>query len=130
MTGDFVIKGKYCDFYYSAFSTEKTRAQQLTNYFDRKLPLIYKSLELDLPVNKIRIEFNDEKTAYDKKNELILYNVGLSENDLGCLIHEGVHFALKHERNHSELDYLNEGIADYFRIKLSDDGWDNPDNSD
>jgi len=129
MTSDFVIKGKYCDFDYSAFTTQKMRAQRLTEYFDRKLPLIYKSLKLDLPVNKIRIEFNDKNTAWDSIKDVILYDVRFSEKNYGCLIHEGVHLALKHNPNPSEAEifYINEGIADYYRIKLSDDGWDNPD---
>ena len=128
----FLITGKNCSFNFSNYPDKKDRANILLRYIDNKIPLIFHELELDLPKNKIEIYFYDEsKACYDNEKKIIKYGISLSQKDLGCLIHEVVHYAQNYEffdgEDQIENAVIAEGMADYFRHKLSDNGWDNPD---
>ncbi|OGL42750.1 MAG: hypothetical protein A2W05_02630 [Candidatus Schekmanbacteria bacterium RBG_16_38_10] len=128
----FLINGKYCTFNFSNYPDKKDRANILLRYIDNKILLIFHELELDLPKNKTEIYFYDEaKAHYDPVTKIIRYGLRLSQKDLGCLIHEVVHYAQNYQffagEDQIENTVIAEGMADYFRHKLSDDGWDNSD---
>jgi len=127
---ELLIKGRHCIFDYSAQSDARDRAQNLLVYFDEKVPLLFSYLQLELPQIPISIYFTKDKMTFSSyENMKITYSVKNSINDLGCLIHEAVHLAQGYKSYFSNADikFLAEGMADYCRIKFSNDRWDNPD---
>lgn len=129
MFGKFVLKGKYCSFDYSNYPGEFDRAEALLEYFDDKIPSVFRALMLDLPSFVINISFSGgDRVACCTQEKWIRYGVRNSRKDFGCLIHEAVHFAQSYdEETFLNNKFIAEGMADYFRVKLSNDCWDNPD---
>lgn len=125
----FVLKGKYCDFDYSNYPGESDRAKALLEYFDDKFPLVFRTFKLDFPDFRIKIFFSEGNSACCCTQEKwIRYGIKNQKKDFGCLIHEAVHFGQSYDKEtYSRNRFIAEGMADYFRLKLSNDGWDNPD---
>jgi hypothetical protein len=123
---NFLIYGAYCDVEYSEFRDLRDKAQRIRDYFDSKYLNIIEILKPSYEYYKsVNIKFAKViNPSYDSGRIEVNPNTQLSEDNLGCLIHEGTHAIQNYpkgiDRYHPCL-WLMEGIGDYCRIQICKD---------
>jgi hypothetical protein len=126
----YVIRGKHGVLDYSVCPQESDRAEALLHYFDDKFPKVFESLRLELPPAIDIFLINEAGAACSNENRYVKYGIKNQREDLGCLIHEIVHLAQNYDYDtYNNNRFIAEGMADYLRVRLSNDGWDNPEDS-
>ncbi len=113
---------------YSICPDEFDRSKALLDYFDDKFPKVFKSLNQEASNIIDILLFDGVGASASNENRYIKYGIRNSRKDFGCLIHEATHLAQNYKSDtYRNNQFIAEGMADYLRAKLSDDGWDNPD---
>jgi hypothetical protein len=101
-------------------------AKQLVKYGDRKIPVLFEQLAFDYGGKKVKMVFAPDGNTGYSGNWTINIAKDLKPNDHGTVTHESVHvtqdpgvFSLYFAQPQFQLLY--EGVADYYRVTLSDD---------
>lgn len=117
-----MVEGRYCQFDGSRRPARQAFITSVVEYADRKIPELFDALEMPVPFQKVRIQFSPNPGGwFTRPNSLYLYDNHL-DNDLGCVIHECVHWAQQaDDAVYRARIKIFEGVADYYRIVLSDD---------
>jgi len=115
-------EGKYCSFDFSAKPDREKFAQNVVEYFDRKVQEVFNTLGVPLPGTKAQIKFSGTSGAMYITPNCFELNYNIQDNDLGAIIHECLHYTQQLPQTFYDKNVrVIEGVADYYRITLSDD---------
>jgi hypothetical protein len=121
-----IIEGTHCRFDTALNEARPEFAESLVEYGDRKIPELFAILGFDPADHRVQMEYKDDPGGVYVGNWTVRFGRDHSLSDMGCLIHEVVHVAQEpgvwplYNSDHM-YRFLIEGIADYYRIALSDD---------
>jgi hypothetical protein len=121
-----ILDGTHCRFDTALNEARGDFAEALVEYGDRKIPELFAALGFDPEGHQIQLEFGNDPGGRYVGDWTVRFGRDHAMNDMGCLIHEVVHVAQEpgvwplYNSDHLHR-FLIEGIADYYRITLSDD---------
>ncbi len=116
------VEGTSCVFDFALAPAREAFAQSVVEYVDRKVPELFGALNLPIPGDRLQIRFAAISGGRYIPPNIVELGINHLPNDLGCLIHESVHWAqLPGLVLYTGLSHIFEGVADYYRIVLSDD---------
>lgn len=103
-------------------NTQHTFAADVVAYTDRKIPALLNLVGLALAEERVLIRFAPISGGQFISPNILELGDEHRRDDLGCVIHECVHWAQQPDpavyKTHGR---IFEGVADYYRIVLSDD---------
>ena len=119
--------GENCDFDFSNNPVREKDALFFLQYADTKLPAVFNALSVE--PYRVTLRFGDRGGGAFIQPSTIELGLEHPTNDCGCIIHESVHAAQHQSANngrsglslYSTQTHAFEGIADYYRITLSND---------
>jgi hypothetical protein len=116
------VEGTRCVFDFARRPARVAFAHAVVDYVDRKVPELFAGLQLPVPADRLQIRFAAIGGAQYVPPNTIELGDDYQANDLGCLIHESVHWAqLPGLALYSGMFHVFEGVADHYRIVFSDD---------
>src|SRR5438105_2790314 len=121
-----VIEGTFCTFDTAACEEKADYAQELVEYGDKKIPIVLETLGFDRGENKVKLHFGGENQHGYIGNWTVRIARNIPPKDWGTVIHETVHIAQEpggpaFYMTNPKYRLLYEGVADYYRVVLSDD---------
>jgi len=117
-----MLNGTHCQFDESRQPERKDFAETVVEYTDRKVPALFGLLGLPIPAAKVLIRFAPISGGQFVHPNVVELGNNHQPNDLGCIIHECVHWAQQPDLGvYGVYKPVFEGVADYYRIVLSDD---------
>lgn len=117
-----MIEGRYCRFDESRRPDRAVFAERAVAYTDRKVPALFELLDLAIPADRLLIHFAPIGGGMFITPNRLQLGDNHNDNDLGCVIHECVHWSQQpNQAVYNSRQRVFEGVADYYRIVLSDD---------
>jgi len=117
-----MVDGTHCQFDETRRSERGDFVSSVVKYTDRKAPALFELLGLPMPAERVLIRFAPFRGGRFTRPSLLELGDDHRADDLGCVIHECVHWAQQADPVvYNSKMRIFEGVADYYRIVLSDD---------